>query len=416
MYVEYSKNNFETEEETEIIELSEDVEYKIQSIAKDLDLLTDVKCEEEEDFEEVVISFNDFLKPKPSSPEKSIDYDKIRENVINEDIKISDTIQYINLFDLVELDDSINIFENSDDEDFLNLSQSVEAFGIIEPLIVKKDESTGKYMVIVGRNRRRVLISLFVNSQDEKYLRVPCRILDSSTNYSLIQAIIISTNLSYRKVSRETLIKSIFILDEILKTSKKTKGEINVTETIAASAGISRSTVNNYKALKELSPKALDLVFKRHMNLSVARMLSKVDHEKQNTIIDILKENINDVPKVRSLLGEAKSIYDQKEKKAMPATWERKVEFAKNMTPPYAQITVKMPNTIVDECLNALLVVRKNYALKHMKSYPGDNSDQFFKVGFNENHMNQYINKGYLKQSTLDKVKARKFNEVVNLG
>lgn len=416
MYVEYSKNDFNSEEEIEIIELSEDVENKIQNIAKDLDILSDVKHEEEEDIEEVVISFDNLFKSQPAPPEKPLDYDEIRKNVVYEKIKFSNTIQYINLFDLVEIDDSINFFENPDDDDFLNLSQSIEIFGIVEPLIVKRIETTEKYIVIAGRNRCRVLMSLFNSSKDEKYLSVPCLVLDSSTNYSMIQGIIISTNLSYRRVSRKTLIKSIFLLDEILTMSKKSQSEINVTETIARNAGISRTTVNNYKTLKGLSPKALDLVFKKHMNLYVARMLSKEDHKKQDEIIAILKENINDAAKVKSLLREAKSIYDEKEKKVMPATWERKIEFAKNMTPAYTQITVKMPNTVVDECLNALLVVRKNYALKNMKSYPGDNSNQFFKVKFNENHMNQYINKGYLKQSTLDKVKAIKFNEVVNLG
>ena len=414
MYIEYSRDNFNTEEEIEIIELSEEVENKIKNLAEDLGLLTDVKYEEEEGIEEVVIDFNKLIKPTPP-PEKPINYDEIRKSVIEGDLKFSRTIEYIDINQLIEIDDSINFFEKPDDQEFCDLLQNIQTYKVIEPLIVIKDESSEKYKVVCGRSRLFVSRALYANSGLEKYLYLPCIVLDNSTSHSLIQAIVISTNMRYRKISRKTLMKSIFLLDEILKTSKRSKNEMNIAGVIADQAGVSRSTVNNYTALKNLSPKAMDLVFKKHMNLQVAKLLAREDHEKQDSVIEALKENINDLPKVVSLLTESKSIYDEKEKKAMPATWERKVEFVNKITPKLTQITAKVPNTAVEECLNALLVVRKNYAIKYMKTYPGDNSNQFFRVKFNENHMKQYIDRGYLKQDTFDKVKAKKFKDVINI-
>ncbi len=136
-----------------------------------------------------------------------------KDLILNDTIKYSNTIEFIKLNNLVEIDPSINFFDYPDNEEFLDLVSSIEHFSIINPLLVIKNESDNEYTVVSGRSRLLALRSLYKNSKDDKFLSAPCIILDSKISPSLIQGIIISTNLKYRKISRENLIKSILKLN-----------------------------------------------------------------------------------------------------------------------------------------------------------------------------------------------------------
>jgi len=239
--------------------------------------------------------------------------------------------------------------------------------------------------------------------------------LDSSTDPSLIQGMIISSNLKYRKVSRETLIKSIFTLDSVLKKNKRNRNEMNIANTIARRAGISRTTVNNYMAFKSLSPLAMELVNNRFMNLKIAKILATQDHEKQKFIIETLENNINDLPKVMSLIqGPGKAILDEKTKQAVPDNWERTVEFTKKMVPPIANLTIKLPCEAVGECLEIVLDFKNKFAFKN--NYTNRAINRVFKIKSDERIMEQYVNRGYVKEEVFEKIKRKKNKEEFKLS
>ena len=350
-----------------------------------------------------------------SAKDESSDNDEIRESLMNGELKISRTIENIPLSELVEVDDSINFFALPDDEEFIELAHSIETYGVINPIIVMKHEDSGKYVILIGRSRYIVVKSLYATSKLEKYSTIPCIILDSSTDPSLIQGMIISSNLKYRKVPRETLIKSIFTLDNVLKKNKRNKNEMNIANTIARRAGISRTTVNNYMAFKSLSPLAMELVNNRFMNLKIAKILSKQDHEKQKFIIETLENNINDLPKVMSLIqGPGKAILDEKTKQAVPDNWERTIEFTKKMVPPIANLTIKLPCEAVGECLEIVLDFKNKFAFKN--NYTNRAINRVFKIKSDERIMEQYVNRGYVKEEVFEKIKRKKNKEEFKLS
>ena len=344
------------------------------------------------------------------------DNTEIRRNLIKDELKFSKTIEYIDLDQLVEVDSSINFFAVPNNEEFLDLASSIEQYGVVNPLITMKCEENDKYIVLSGRSRLYVLRSLYAESEDMRYFRVPCILLDSSTDPDLIQGLIISTNMKYRKLSKEDQIRSVLILDDILVKSKKTRGEISVTNVIAKKAGISRTTVNNYRELKNLCPMGMDLVMKKHMNLGIARMISHKDPETQEVIIKGLGTDINNVRMVSAMMeGPAKSISDPETKKVVKETWEMKVKRTKEMVPQYTYITIKVSPLTVEDTLRDLAVLRKGFAIKYATTKKNETS-RVMQVRVNEKDMLSYINRGFLKQETLNKVLAKEFNDIIKLA
>jgi len=336
-----------------------------------------------------------------------INRDEIRKNLISFDkLQFSKTVDQIDLYDLEEMDTTINFFSFPDNEEFLDLVSSIEIFGIVTPLVVMKSESDEKYTVVCGRNRLLALRSLYANSKDDRFRSVPCIQL-GKTDPMMLQGLIIASNLKYRKVSLEDRIKSIFILDTILSKNKKYRNEYNIAEVIAQKTGVTRNTVNNYLALRGLSDTAMDLVNKGYLNLTIARMLARVSHEKQDDIINTLEENINDFNKVRSLTSKIypqSSMKDEKTGKMVPLTWELHLESAKRAVEEKTTIKITVVAELVGELLNKIFGVKDEYVkLNQIK-----NGNKYMKINVVDRHMRQYLNRGFINQNTYDRVVPKK--------
>jgi len=346
---------------------------------------------------------------KPLPLEKS----EINNFALDGKVKFSDKIEHIHLSKLSELDDSINCFSLPENEDFLNLMESIERHGVLNPLLVIKYEESDQYMVLCGNSRRIALNALFNETGNEEYLYAPCIVLDGIKDPQTLQSIVIETNLSYRKLSKEEQIKAVLILDGIITKSKKYKNEINITDRVAEKAGISRTTANTIRGFRNLSPKALDLLYKAHINRSTARLLSMKDHETQDLIIDGLGNQINDIRKLRAMMsGPAKSAYDNELRKTVPDTWERKMKRTLEMVPNTTKITLYVASKEVEGVLNALLPLRGKAASKY-QAFKDNEINKHFRVVLNEDHMEQYLKAGRVTQETLDKIRSGEFKEVI---
>ena len=339
-------------------------------------------------------------------PETS-DNAEIRRNLIKDELKFSKTIEYIDLDKLVEVDSSINFFAVPDNEEFLDLAASLEQFGVVNPLITMRDEASGNYIVLVGRSRLYALRSLYAETQDDRFFKVPCILLDNSVDPILIQGLVISTNMKYRKLSKADIIKSVNILDSILNSTRKTSGEMNITDVIAKHAGVSRTTVNNYRELNKLCPKGMELVENRHMNLGIARLISQKDQKTQEKIINGLGNDINDVKMVKKMMEGPSSRINE--------TWEEKTKSVKELIPSFTTVTIRVGFQEVEGFFKGISALRKEYALKYAATKKGD-INRFLKVSVNDRDMVQYINRGFLKQETLDKVLTTEFNDVIKLA
>ena len=437
MNEDFNNENFKLENEIDIRDLDEEAQNKLRAIIEKIGLQDKIDMEkvlkEEEYIEEIdlvtVITTDideknstkylsldsDNIFAIPQSKIVPADKDDINKILLGNEVKSSNKIEYIHVSQLVQMDSSINFFPKPDDEEFLNLSESIEMYGIINPILVVKNQLTGLYDVICGNNRVSVSMALYANSNDEKYLMIPCIEL-YTTDPSIIQGIVISTNLQYRKMPKEILIKSIHLLDDALSKNKKSKNEMNITDTIARRAGVSRSTVNNYRELKKLSPKAKKLVFEKHMNLQVAKQLATADHEVQDKIIEALGNNINDMPKVKALLeGPAEKIYDKEEDKSIKETWDKKIERTMRMIPHMTTFVVTVVSTSAEKCLRTLAGLKKEVAIDYMTQRK-NSINQFFRVKMNDYHMEQYVRKGFASQYLVDKIKSVEFNDIINFS
>jgi len=157
----------------------------------------------------------------------------------------------------------------------------------------------------------------------------------------------------------------------------------------------------------------MDLVVKKYMNLSVAKVLSSKDADTQDKIILSLKNNINDIEKVYEMMkGPYEVIYDKETKSMIPDTWEMKTARVNEMIPQYTYITLKVGCLDVEKVFTNINDMRREYALKYLP-LRNNGLNKYFKVNFNEHDIEQYIKRGFLTQKTYDKLTTGVFNEIV---
>ncbi|MCL2322675.1 MAG: hypothetical protein FWC47_11310, partial [Oscillospiraceae bacterium] len=142
-------------------------------------------------------------------------------------------------------------------------------------------------------------------------------------------------------------------------------------------------------------------------NLTIARMLARVSHEKQDDIINTLEENINDFNKVRSLTSKIypqSSMKDEKTGKMVPLTWERHLESAKRAVEEKTTIKIIVVAELVGELLEKIFGVKDEYVkLNQIK-----NGNKYMKINVVDRHMRQYLNRGFINQNTYDRVVPKK--------
>jgi len=170
-------SNDESIEEINLWDFSEDTQEVLKDIFRktgfdkkiDIDAAF-IKREEPESFElfelrdvlpEDTAPKNDFFKSAPFIKVKPSEKSEVNNLALDGKVKFSDKIEYIHLSKLAELDDSINFFPLPDNEEFLDLMESIEKYGVLTPLLVIHDKESDQYIVLCGKSRRTVLIALF---------------------------------------------------------------------------------------------------------------------------------------------------------------------------------------------------------------------------------------------------------------
>ena len=353
---------------------------------------------------------------KASKPETS---DVFLDTIAN----FSEKFEYISLPNLVDIDNSINFFPNPSDEELLDLMESLEIFGVLSPLTVIKCKDSDKYTVVSGRSRLAALKKLYDQSFDMNYYSIPCIVLDSATDPSIIQGIVISTNLTYRKLPKDVQIKAVLALDAALSKNKKYKNQMNITNIIANKIGISRTNTNTLRGFKNLSDNALDLLYNDYMSREAARILSLIkDKEVQDELIGRLGRQINNV----SLLKEMIASPSKKEnnfdiKVATPDTLkdrlelDRKIIKAEKMYPETTTITLKVNHKELEQFLRDLSYIRAGMAKKYQTTKAGE-INKYLNISLNDIHMDQYLKNGFVTQETIDLIKSDSYNKITSLA
>ena len=225
-----------------------------------------------------------------------IDFDNLEKTIIDE-AKKSDIVE-ININEIRS--NPYQPRKTFDEESLKELAESIKEHGVVQPIIVKK--SIKGYELVAGERRTKA-------SKLAGLTTIPAIIRDFNDEEMMEIALI-------ENIQRENLnpIEEALAYENIIKATGMTQ------EKIAQKFGKSRSYVTNMLGLLNLPKETKELVEKGEISASHARVLSKMDDEKQ--INDIAKKVINDKINVREIEELVKQVNLPTTNKIIPNTYK----------------------------------------------------------------------------------------------
>ena len=180
-------------------------------------------------------------------------------------------------------------FQVKDDKEMFLLQESIEKYGILNPLIVRPVPD-GYYEIISGHRRkhaaeklgyRKVLVIIRVLSEDDSILSM----VDSNLHRERISY---SEKAFAYKMKQEAMkhqgSRTDLTLEQNVPKFKRT------TEAIADGTGESSKQIQRYIRLTELIPELLDLVDNKKLQFTVAVDISYIDKEVQEWIYEYISD------------------------------------------------------------------------------------------------------------------------------
>lgn len=175
-----------------------------------------------------------------------------------------------------------------DNSDMTELTESIKANGLLNPIIVRK-KSDGRYELISGHRRKRAYEIL-------KLKKINAVITDLNDDEAIIM--MVDSNCQRSNIlPSEKAFSYKMKLDAIKRQGKRTDLTLsqvgkryNAYEELARSSGDSRNQVHRYIRLTYLVPELLEFVDNGRMKMQPAVELSYLDEEAQRDIVDIIDE------------------------------------------------------------------------------------------------------------------------------
>lgn len=175
--------------------------------------------------------------------------------------------------------------------DIESLAEDISINGLNHNLVVRPIENE-EYEIISGERRYTALKSL-VDKGDNKYSKVPCKIVklnDIDSEITLIQA-----NAQTRELSDADKLKQIERLTELYK-EKKAKGEkiSNIRGLISKDIGLSSGQVAKYTSISNnLIPGLREVLDEGNLTVSNATEFASLSKDNQKIILDIIKQKVD---------------------------------------------------------------------------------------------------------------------------
>ena len=174
-----------------------------------------------------------------------------------------------------------------DDEDMTELAASIEANGLLNPIIVR-NKADGRYELISGHRRKRAYEILKIN-------KIRAITVDITDDEAIIM--MVDSNCQRSKIlPSEKAFSYKMKLDAIKRQGKRndlTCAQVEhkskkSREIVGEQTGESAAQVARYIRLTELIPELLDFVDKGRMKMQPAVELSYLDEESQRDLVDII--------------------------------------------------------------------------------------------------------------------------------
>ncbi len=177
-------------------------------------------------------------------------------------------------------------FKVTDDEDMLNLVESIREYGIITPAIVRKKEN-GRYEIIAGHRRKRACEIAGIDT-------LRAEVVEMDRNEATIH--MVDSNLQRTKILPSEKAFSYKMRLEAMKrqgertdlTSDPLGPKLRSNEKLATEVNDSVSQVKRYIRLTELVPDLLEKVDQEQIALRPAVELSYLPEDLQETLCEII--------------------------------------------------------------------------------------------------------------------------------
>lgn len=189
---------------------------------------------------------------------------------------------------LDEIDDFPNHpFKIKDDDDMLELVESVRQYGIITPAILRKKED-GRYEVISGHRRKRACFFAGLSTLRSEVVEMD---RDEATIF------MVDSNLQRSKILPSEKAFSYKMRNEAIKkksgertdlTWDPSEPRLRTSEIIAHQVNESPSQIKRYIRLTNLVPELLEMVDEEVMALRPAVELSYLPEELQRDLVDVI--------------------------------------------------------------------------------------------------------------------------------
>jgi|GEM_PF-6686011 len=332
-----------------------------------------------------------------------------RSENFSKGINVLDDVQRVDLKKILFAANNWNYFPLPSKTQLVSLMSSIENIGMVNPIILMKEDK-GKYTIIDGRSRFIALLCLCEIKSSEEYRYPVCYVLDpKKVDEYYIRTLMIDLNFKYRDIPQNVFVRMLYERFEILRRSKQFRSEYNIAEQLAEEFMMSTSSVYNYLALRKLSEEVMTLVLDKRMNLQIARLFVKLDHEDQRLVLENIDfKEINCYHKMKYIVSEdIKSKGAKREEEV-----KRRVSSARDMVPENVSFTVKLNKKLIVKFSDQLVELLKHAAMQFSTAVAKGSVRKYCKISYDQKQM-QYLVKGnYVDEKTLERLGARTLTEV----
>lgn len=216
----------------------------------------------------------------------------------------------INISDLYASPKKWNFYEPLDDNKKLELMESIEANGILSPIVVWRvsfemvedeyandeidiyDFQGNKYLILAGHNRADAFRRLYDITKDEEYLKIPAFIFEENEiGIEDARRIVVDTNYVQRTLSIEETLQSILYKYAEVESRPDKKGR--TADIVASEMGMSSAKVKQYKRLVSIIPDIRRKIGSKGLNLTAVLKIVWMDTETQKWMYDKYGEVLN---------------------------------------------------------------------------------------------------------------------------
>ena len=171
-------------------------------------------------------------------------------------------------------------FRVMDDEEMMEMVESVKKYGVLAPAIVRRD-GNGEYELISGHRRKRA--SELAGCPD-----MPVIIKDLTDDEAVI--VMVDSNIQRQNILPSEKAKAYRMKMEALG-HQGVKGDQHTAELVGEAAGDSVRTVHRYIRLTYLKPELLEQVDRRRVPVMAAECISFLSEKEQEMLQKVMKEN-----------------------------------------------------------------------------------------------------------------------------